>query len=87
MKILTRHELRRLRACQPGRRPRYDWNTLLDGRDKLLEWGVDFQCKPVSMRRLIGHTARRRNKKLRTHAVPNGRRHDDVAVTFPKEEE
>ena len=41
----------------------FDWDTLFDGQVRLLEKGVDFNCKVTSMRGNIYASARRRNLK------------------------
>ncbi len=47
----------------------FDWDTLFDGQVRLLEKGVDFNCKVTSMRGNIYASARRRNLKVSLRIV------------------
>lgn len=38
------------KAVKGGRPRTYDWDELLDGKPRRLTKGVDFWCKPISLR-------------------------------------
>ena len=50
------------------RRRRYDWDLILDGTLRELEWGVDFDCRPSSLAVTIRRAARERDTTVRVHS-------------------
>jgi hypothetical protein len=50
----------------------YDWDLLLDRAIRQLEAGTDFECKPQTMRMMLGKHARKQGKAVRINAVDGG---------------
>ncbi|HZV75348.1 MAG TPA: hypothetical protein VFF79_16685 [Conexibacter sp.] len=50
------------------RRRRYDWDLILDGTLRELEWGVDFDCRPSSFAVTIRRAARERGAAVVVHS-------------------
>jgi hypothetical protein len=51
-----------------SRRRRYDWDLILDGKLRELEWGVDFDCRPSSLAVTIRRAARQRGVAVVVHS-------------------
>ena len=51
-----------------ARRRRYDWDLILDGELRELEWGVDFDCRPSSLAVTVRRAARVRGTAVRVHS-------------------
>jgi len=56
------------------RRRRYDWDVILDGKLRELEWGVDFDCRPSSLAVTIRRAARVRGTTVVVHSYLRGDR-------------
>jgi hypothetical protein len=52
--------------------PKHDFEKLLDGDIHQLEAGVDFVCKPSTMRTLAANAAKKRGMKVRCNKVEGG---------------
>jgi len=50
------------------RRRRYNWDVILDGKLRELEWGVDFDCRPSSFAVTIRRAARVRGTAVVVHS-------------------
>jgi hypothetical protein len=50
------------------RRRHYNWDQILDGRCRELEWGIDFDCRPSSLVVTIRRAARERNTTVVVHS-------------------
>lgn len=51
-----------------SRRRRYDWDLILDGRLRELEWHIDFDCRPSSLAVTIRRAARERGVAVVVHS-------------------
>ncbi len=64
-----------------SRRRQYDWDLILDGQLRELEWGVDFDCRPSSLVVTVRRAARERRKSVEVHSyLRPGDRRSVVAV-------
>jgi hypothetical protein len=61
-----------------SQRRHYDWDLILDGKLRELEWGVDFDCRPSSLVVTIRRAARERGTTVVVHSYP--RRADNRPV-------
>jgi hypothetical protein len=57
-----------------AKRRRYDWDLILDGKLRELEWGVDFDCRPSSLAVTIRRAARERGVAVVVHSYLRGDR-------------
>jgi len=57
-----------------ARRRRYDWDVILDGKLRELEWGVDFDCRPSSLAVTVRRAARVRGTAVVVHSYLRGDR-------------
>jgi len=51
-----------------SRRRYYDWDVILDGKLRELEWGVDFDCRPSSFSVTVRRAARERGVTAAVHS-------------------
>ncbi|MEM2990169.1 MAG: hypothetical protein QXQ02_03190 [Halobacteria archaeon] len=66
MKVLTEYQFR------TRTRTTYDWNTILDGKIRLLESGKDFLCKPETFVIRARTIAKKHGMKLRASVSEKG---------------